>query len=87
MLGDSNYMFWVYVLENPNGRFYIGHTNNLAMRVASHNRTDKVARNLAARMAPWILARSEEYSDRSRAMIRSGKSKIGNPRGYFESAC
>ena len=22
-------MFWVYVLQNPNGHFYVGHTDNL----------------------------------------------------------
>jgi len=33
-------MFWVYVLENPYGKFYIGHTGNLRKRIADHNRTD-----------------------------------------------
>src|SRR5438105_5202566 len=31
-------MFWVYVLQNPKGHFYIGHTDNLGSRVTSHNR-------------------------------------------------
>ena len=39
-------MFWVYILQNPNGHFYIGHTDNLANRVASHNRTHKISGNL-----------------------------------------
>ena len=38
-------MFWVYVLQNPNGHFYVGHTDNLRIRVASHNRTDKISEN------------------------------------------
>ena len=29
-------MFWVYVLQNPAGNFYIGHTNNLENRVTNH---------------------------------------------------
>ena len=33
-------MFWVYILQNPEGRFYTGHTD--AGRVANHNRTDKI---------------------------------------------
>ncbi len=34
-------MFRVYILQNPAGRFYIGHTDNLETRLANHNRTDK----------------------------------------------
>ena len=30
------FMFWVYVLQNPAGNFYIGHTNNLENRVTNH---------------------------------------------------
>jgi predicted GIY-YIG superfamily endonuclease len=33
-------MFAVYILENPKDAFYIGHTDNLGTRVASHNRTE-----------------------------------------------
>lgn len=33
-------MFWVYVLENPRGKFYVGQTQELAARVLDHNRTD-----------------------------------------------
>jgi predicted GIY-YIG superfamily endonuclease len=36
------FMFWVYILQNPEGRFYTGHTDDLAGRVANHNRTDKI---------------------------------------------
>ena len=33
-------MFWVYVLENARGTFYVGQTENIAQRVTDHNRTD-----------------------------------------------
>jgi predicted GIY-YIG superfamily endonuclease len=36
-------MFSVYILENPAGRFYVGHSDNLAIRIAIHNRTDKIS--------------------------------------------
>jgi predicted GIY-YIG superfamily endonuclease len=29
-------MFWVYILENPAGRFYIGHSDNLKQRLPSN---------------------------------------------------
>ena len=34
-------MFWVYILQNPAGKFYIGQTDNPELRLHSHNRTDK----------------------------------------------
>ena len=68
-------MFWVYVLQNPAGHFYIGHTDNLANRVANHNRTDKIIGKFTRKNGPWILAWSEEYPDRSSAMRREREIK------------
>jgi putative endonuclease len=63
-------MFWVYILQNPNGRFYIGHTDNLRNRVASHNRTDKTSGKFTRKNGPWILIWSEEHPDRASAVRR-----------------
>jgi putative endonuclease len=63
-------MFWVYILRNPEGRFYIGHTDNLAARITSHNRTDKISGKFARKNGPWGLAWSEEHPSRSSAMRR-----------------
>ncbi|HDZ87782.1 MAG TPA: hypothetical protein ENH38_04095, partial [Nitrospirae bacterium] len=30
-------MFYVYILQNPAGRFYIGHSNDLDRRISQHN--------------------------------------------------
>ena len=30
-------MFWVYVLENPRGMFYVGQTGNIEDRLADHD--------------------------------------------------
>ena len=64
-------MFWVYVLENAKGQFYIGHTNNLENRISSHNRTDKIAGKFTRKNGPWALVWSEEHPDRSSAMRRA----------------
>ena len=32
-------MFWVYILEDPNGKFYVGQTGNIEQRLIDHNRT------------------------------------------------
>ncbi len=68
-------MFWVYVLQNPVGRFYVGHTDNLEDRVTSHNRTDKIIGKFTRKNGPWILIWSEEHPDRSSAMRREREIK------------
>ena len=68
-------MFWVYVLQNPNGRFYIGHTDNLRNRVAIHNRTDKTSGKFTRKNGPWILIWSQEYPDRASAVRREHEIK------------
>ena len=30
-------MYCVYILQNPSGRFYIGHTDDLERRLGEHN--------------------------------------------------
>jgi putative endonuclease len=68
-------MMWVYILQNPQGRFYIGQTDDLAIRLANHNRTDKLDGKFTRKNGPWVLVWSEEYSDRSTAMQRERQIK------------
>jgi len=60
--------FWVYILENPSGGFYIGQTSNLQKRVSEHN-TSVVRSKYTAKHGPWRLVWSECFSSRSRAML------------------
>jgi predicted GIY-YIG superfamily endonuclease len=46
-------MFWVYILQNLAGHFYIGHTDNLVQRVANHNRTDKISGKFTRKNGSW----------------------------------
>jgi predicted GIY-YIG superfamily endonuclease len=39
-------MYWVYILQNPSGQFYIGQTDDFPTRLANHNRTDKNRRQI-----------------------------------------
>jgi putative endonuclease len=68
-------MFWVYLLQNPSGRFYIGHTDDLEHRLYSHNRTDKVVGKYTRKNGPWTLVWSEVYSSRAEAMAREKQIK------------
>jgi putative endonuclease len=68
-------MFWVYVLQNPAGRFYVGHTDDLERRVKSHNRTDKIVGKFTRKNRPWTLVWMEERPDRSSATRREQEIK------------
>ena len=68
-------MFWVYVLENTKGQFYIGHTNNLENRISSHNRTDKTLGKFTRKNGPWRLVWSEAHPNRSSAVVRERQIK------------
>jgi putative endonuclease len=67
--------FWTYIVKNPKGRFYIGHTDNLRVRLHSHNRTDKIGGKFTRSNGPWQLVWSEEHSSRADAMRRERQIK------------
>ena len=68
-------MFWTYIIQNPAGQFYVGHTDNLSARVKNHNRTDKIAGKFTRKDGPWTLVWSEEHPNRSSAMRRGREIK------------
>jgi len=68
-------MFWVYILQNPVGRFYIGQTDDLSTRINNHNRTDNVGSKFTRKNGPWNLVWSEEHPTRSAAMQRERQIK------------
>ena len=68
-------MFWVYVLENKRGKFYIGQTGNLVQRILDHNRTDDYDGHFTRKNGPWKLVWSEEHSSRSSAVHRERQIK------------
>jgi putative endonuclease len=67
--------YYVYILENARGQFYIGQTDDLETRVANHNRTDKISGKFTRKNGPWTLVWSEQHLDRSTAMHREREIK------------
>ncbi len=67
--------YWAYLMENPAGRFYIGHTNDLSWRVHSHNRVDRTVGKFTRKNGPWRLAWCEEHATRASAMARERQIK------------
>ena len=68
-------MFWTYILHNPDGRFYVGHTDNLEIRLANHNRSDQLRGKFTRKNGPWTLAWSEKHPTRASAMSRERQIK------------
>ena len=62
-------MFYVYVLENPPGRFYIGHTDDLPRRLVEHNDPGRAKSKYTAKHGPWRLVWSERHTTRARGCL------------------
>src|SRR5690242_160984 len=71
----SQMPFSVYILQNPAGKFYIGHTVGLQTRLVSHNRTDQIRRKFTRKNGPWELVWSEPHLTRAEAMARERQIK------------
>ena len=69
-MDDAPNCFWAYILEDQEGRFYIGHTDNLDRRVAEHNTPEKIGTKYTHKKGPWRLVWHEEHETRSDAMRR-----------------
>ena len=63
--------YFVYILENAEGKFYVGQTDDLDARVAQHNDpTHNVHKYTTKHAGPWQLVYSEEHPTRAEAMQR-----------------
>jgi len=61
-------MYWVYILQNPVGMFYIGQTDDLSTRLANHNRMDETDGKFTRKNGPWTIVWSELHG-RPRASV------------------
>ena len=67
--------YWTYVLQNPVGKFYIGHTDSLERRLEEHNTPQPGKGRYTHKSGPWELAWSEPHPNRSEAMKREKEIK------------
>ena len=68
-------MFWVYVLQNPAGTFYVGQTDNPDERLDNHNRTDAIKGKWTRKNGPWKIVWYERHETRSSAVSRERQIK------------
>jgi putative endonuclease len=82
-------MFWVYQIQNPEGKTYVGSTNNLNERLAMHNDVSaKKAKfhNTTYRHGPWRPIFCKKFLTRKDALDFEKFLKTGKGRDWLEHA-
>jgi putative endonuclease len=67
--------FWVYVLENRAGQFYIGSTDDPLRRLSQHNSREGAGRRFTAKHGPWRIVWAEGHLTRASAIHREREIK------------
>ena len=76
--------YWVYVLVNPEGKLYIGQTDDLPRRLSQHN--DPAYRGTLytkRHPGPWRLVHKEQFATRRQAMRRERELKTSQGRAWI----
>lgn len=74
-------MFIVYIIENSQGKLYIGQTGNLEKRILDHN---ELGKGYTSKFRPWKLIYSEKVESRKIAMAREKYLKTGAGRDWIK---
>ena len=78
--------YYVYVLVNPEGKTYVGQTQDLSQRIAQHNDPDfHGTLHTKRHRGPWQLIHRQEVASRSEAMRRERQLKSGGGRRFVRS--
>ena len=80
-------MYYIYVIQNPGGKIYIGQTADLRIRLDYHNGLLPSKSNSFTKInkGPWKLIYQEEFKTRKQAMDREKFLKSHHGRDYFRS--
>ncbi len=85
-LNSSRKFYFVYVLRNPDGKLYIGQTNNLVLRMQQHNDPSNTFTMTTNRWrGPWMVVHSETVESRSAARAREKALKSGQGHAWLKS--
>ena len=79
-------MYYVYAVYNKkHGKFYIGQTDNLEVRLRLHNKKEFVNSYTARFDGEWTLIYTEQVSDRKEALRREKQLKSYRGREFIKS--
>jgi len=67
--------FWVYILENAAGKFYVGSSDDPDRRLLEHNDTTSGRDTFTHKNGPWRLVWEEPHLSRSAAVVRERQIK------------
>ena len=74
VLETADGIFWVYILENAAGRFYVGSSDDPDQRLEEHN-SERGAITFTHKHGPWKLVWTEKHPTRSAAITREKQIK------------
>ncbi len=77
-------MFFTYVMKNPKGILYKGHTANLKKRIVQHTADDGFS-SYTKKRGPWTLVYFERFVTRKEAEEREKFFKTGKGRDFLKS--
>ena len=77
--------FFVYVLQNPDGKLYIGQTDDLKRRsIQPNDPVHTLTRTTNRFRGPWKVIYSEMLSSRSAVLAREKALKSGQGRAWLK---
>jgi putative endonuclease len=74
-LNNEASIFWVYILENPAGRFYVGSSDDPNRREVEHNEPGRGHATFTHKNGPWHLVWREPHPTRASAVARERQIK------------
>jgi len=75
-------MYWIYVLQNINKKWYIGYTSNLKRRLSEHK--GKHGSKTTSRSSAWNMIYCEGYRNKYDALSREKFLKSGSGRKFLK---
>jgi len=76
--------YFAYILLNPAGKSYVGHTSDLPRRLSQHNDPQcRLTLHTKRHNGPWKLIHYERFPTRSEAMRRERELKTGKGRQWI----
>ena len=75
-------MYFVYIIKNPKGNYYIGYTKNIAERIKRHNKNRS---NFTKNKGSWTLIYKESFLNKSDAIKRENYIKSQKSKKFIES--
>ncbi len=75
-------MYLVYIIKNPERKYYVGYTKNIKSRLERHNKNRS---NFTKNKREWILVYKEQFLNKRDAIKRENYIKSQKSKKFIES--